>query len=162
MLERTNFPLLDLYLSYDQWKEEHQALSIRLRELCMLVSWHPGNYDFTAWDDHHREVRKLFITFMQDWQKHLYCEQQTIFPLARSAICGGAIGPVAVLEQDGSIAIQFYESYLQATADGAASEEALRLLQQVLMIINEHFRVEDENIVPVTDRLMEEIDYSGL
>ena len=26
----------------------------------------------------------------------------------------------------------------------------------------ENFRVEDENIVPITDRLMEEIDYSGL
>jgi hypothetical protein len=82
--------------------------------------------------------------------------------LAKSAICGGRIGPASVLEQDSSIAIQFYESYLQATADGAASEEALRLLQQVLMIITEHFRVEDENILPITDRLMEEIDYNGL
>lgn len=161
-MERTNSPLLDLYLTYDQWKEEHQALSVRLKELCMLVNWHPGNYHYIGWDSHHREVRELFLTFMQDWQQHLNGEQQTIFPLAKSAICGGRIGPVAVLEQDGCIALQFYESYLQATADGAAAEDALHLLQQVLMIITEHFRVEDETIIPVTDRLMEEIDYNGL
>ncbi|MCD9020686.1 hemerythrin domain-containing protein [Cohnella silvisoli] len=160
-MTQQNSPLLELYLTYDQWKEEHDTLHGRLLELCRLMKWNPGNYVYPDWSTHHRKVRESFLPFMRDWQQHLAKERKMIYPIAKSAICGGPMGPVAVLEQDGRIVDQFYEAYLQATEEGASPEDALCRLLQVLMIIAEHFRVEDEIVVPATERLMDEIEYSG-
>jgi hemerythrin-like domain-containing protein len=155
-MERSESPLLGLYLSYDEWKEEHNALHARLLELCRLMKWKPGNREHPDWASQHRKVKEEFIPFMQDWQRHLSRERDTIYPMAKSVICGGKMGPVAVLEQDGRIAEQFYDGYLQAVKEGASSEDTLYRLLQVLMIIAEHFRVEDETVVPAADRLMQD------
>ncbi|KIL36103.1 hypothetical protein SD71_08920 [Cohnella kolymensis] len=160
-MDNSNSALLDLYLTYDQWKEEHEALYARLLELCRLMKWNPSNYEYPDWDAHHRKVRNSFIPFMLDWQRHLSKERRTIYPIAKSLTCGGRIGPVAALEQDDRIAAQFYEEYQKVTKDGTSPEDALSRLLQVLMIIAEHFRVEDETVVPATDRLMEQLEYSS-
>jgi hemerythrin-like domain-containing protein len=160
-MPHTDPPLLDLYLTYDQWKEEHDALHERLLELCRYMKWNPGNYDYSDWDAHHRKVRDQFIPFMKDWQRHLAKERETVYPVAKSVICGGRMGPVAVLEQDVKIANQFYDGYLDAVRENAPAEDVLQRLLQVLMVIAEHFRVEDETILPLTERLMLEIEYGG-
>ncbi|WP_123040372.1 hypothetical protein [Cohnella candidum] len=154
-------PLLDLVLTYDQWKEEHDSLHRRLLDLCRFMKWNPVRDEMEDWEDHHQEVRKAFIPFMLDWQRHLSREVRTIYPFAKSATCAGRIGPVGVLEQDGTIAAQYYETYLKAVEAGAPAEEALPHLLQVLMIVAEHFRIEDETVVPATEQLMNEIAYSG-
>ncbi|WP_169306716.1 hemerythrin domain-containing protein [Cohnella pontilimi] len=160
-MERKDSPLLELYLNYDEWKEEHDALQSRLLELCRLMKWNPGNYEHANWEAHHRKVKDLwFLPFMRDWKRHLAKERNAIYPIAQSAICGGKMGPAAVLEQDGRIAETFFQEYLDAVKSGAPPEEALALLLQVLMIVAEHFRVEDESVVPVTEKLMEEIEYN--
>jgi hemerythrin-like domain-containing protein len=160
-MEHPESPLLELYLTYDEWKEEHDALQARLLDMCRLMKWNPGNYEHADWEAHHRKVKDYwFIPFMQDWQVHLAKERRTIYPIAKSVICGGKMGPAAVLEQDGRIAEVFYDEYIQAVREGASPEDALDRLLQVLMIIAEHFRVEDEMVVPVTEKLMKEIEYN--
>jgi hemerythrin-like domain-containing protein len=161
MPQQVTSPLFELYLRYDQWKEEHDDLHDRLRELCNLMRWNPGNFDYPFWGTHHRNVHDKFVAFMEDWQKHLAQEQEIIYPIARAAICGGRMGPAAVLEQEDAIAKQFYEAYLQAVEKVDSPEDCLSLLLQVLMIIAEHFRVEDETLVPAVERLMDEIEYIG-
>ncbi|TVY01973.1 hemerythrin domain-containing protein [Cohnella terricola] len=160
-MPQSGSPLLDLYLSYDQWKEEHDALHLRLRELCNLMRWNPGNYDQPCWDSHFRKVHGMFVDFMKDWRNHLVKERKVIYPIARTAICGGKMGPSAVLEQEDAIAGQFYEAYLQGVEEGESPENCLSRLLQVLLIIAEHFRMEDETVVPAAERLMDEIEYIG-
>jgi hemerythrin-like domain-containing protein len=160
-MQQSNSLLLELYLTYDQWKEEHDALHARLLELCRFMRWNPDNYEYTDWESHHRKVRNLFIPFMQDWRRHLDRERKTIYPVAKNFTCGGGMGPIAVLEQDDQIATQYYEAYIQAEEEGTPPEDALSRLLQVLMVIADHFRVEDESVVPLTEKLMEEIAYSG-
>ncbi|MBB6671758.1 hemerythrin domain-containing protein [Cohnella nanjingensis] len=157
----SNPPLLEWYLSHDQWREEHEALRDRLLELCRMMKWNPANYDYPDWEAHHLAVREKFIPFMRDWLRHLAMERRTVYPVARTAICGGRIGPVSVLEQDERIAGQFYDAYLQAAGRDASPEDALSHLLQVLIIVAEHFRVEEELVMPAAERLMEEIEYSG-
>ncbi|MCC3375958.1 hemerythrin domain-containing protein [Cohnella sp. REN36] len=157
----TDPPLLTWYLSHDQWREEHEALHDRLLELCRMMKWNPANYDYPDWETHHQAVREKFIPFMRDWRNHLSMERKTLYPVTKTAICGGRIGPVSVLEQDERIAGQFYEAYLEAAEGEASPEDALSRLLQVLMIVAEHFRVEEEVVVPAAERLMEEIEYSG-
>jgi hypothetical protein len=154
-------PLLDLYFAYDGWKEEHDALHARLLELCRYMRWNPSNYDMADWGAHHRKVRNLFVPFMQDWRRHVQREKQTIYPLAKSAGGGGRMGAVTALEQDDLIAEPYYRAYEKAVADGASPEDALSLLLQVLVIVAEHFRVENEIVVPFTEKLMDEIAYIG-
>jgi hypothetical protein len=67
--------LLELYLTYDQWKEEHEAMHARLLELCRFMRWNPTNYEHNDWESHHLKVRELFIPFMKDWQRHLNRER---------------------------------------------------------------------------------------
>lgn len=74
-MDRTESTLLDLYLTYDQWKEEHEALYARLLELCRLMKWNPSSYEQSDWEVYHCKVRKAFIPFMQDWQRHLNKER---------------------------------------------------------------------------------------
>ena len=159
--EMSRLPLLELYLTYDQWKDEHDSLHARLMELCRCVRWNPNNYDFPNWDTHHRLVRAAFIPFMQEWQTHVQRERLTIYPFAESAICGSRMGPVSVLEEEDRIVEQFYEDYLRTSEEGASPEDSLTRLMQILLIVAEHFRVEDETILPITERLMEELAYSG-
>lgn len=160
-MEKSETPLLELYMSYDQWKEEHEALHARLRELSNLMRWNPGNFDYPSWGPHLHKVHVKFVSFMEVWQNHLVKERKIMYPIARFAICGGRMGPVAVLEQEAAIAGNFYDAYLQAMEQEEPPEECLSLLHQVLMIIAEHFRVEDEMLVPAAERLMDEIEYSG-
>jgi hemerythrin-like domain-containing protein len=161
MPHAVNSPLYALYMRYDQWKEEHDALYGRLLELCKLMRWNPGNFDYPFWGTHHRNVHEKFIPFMNDWQAHLAREKEIIYPIAKSAICGGRMGPAAVLEQEDAIAGQFYEAYLAAVKAEESPEDCLSRLLQVLMIIAEHFRVENETVVPAAERLLEEIEYIG-
>lgn len=156
-MRQENAPLLELYLTYDQWKEEHDGLHARLTELCRHMRWNPNNYDYSDWDSHHRLVRAAFIPFMEDWQRHVQRERTTIYPFAKPAI---RIGPVSVLEEERFVK-SFYEDYLRSCEDGAEPEDSLSRLMQVLLIVAEHFRIEDETILPVTEKLMEEIAYSG-
>lgn len=160
-MQASESPILELYLMYDQWKEEHDALHARLLDLCKYMRWNPTNYELDDWDQHHRKVKALFEPFMRDWQMHLAREIKTIYPFARSATGAGRMGPVSVLEQDGRIAEQFYREYRKAVDDGKPPEDALYRLLQVLMIVAEHFRVEDEIVVPLTEKWMDEIAYSG-
>ncbi|MFB9278610.1 hemerythrin domain-containing protein [Cohnella cellulosilytica] len=161
MPHTVNSPLYDLYMRYDQWKEEHDALYDRLLELCRLMRWNPGNFDYPFWGAHHRGVHEKFVAFMTDWKAHLSKEKQVIYPIAKSAICGGRMGPAAVLEQEDAIACQFYDAYMAAVGSGESPEECLSRLLQVLMIVAEHFRVENETVVPAAERLLEEIEYIG-
>ncbi|RKP52973.1 hemerythrin domain-containing protein [Cohnella endophytica] len=153
--------LLESYRSYDQWKNEHDDLYVRLLELCRLMKWNPTNYDYSDWETHHRTVRGIFVPFMREWQVHLEKERKALYPIVEAAICGGPIGPASVLEQDGRIVGQFQEQYEKAVGEGVEPEEALRLMLQVLTVVAEHFRLEDENVVPATERFMEQIEYSG-
>ncbi|XID94753.1 hemerythrin domain-containing protein [Paenibacillaceae bacterium WGS1546] len=161
MPHREASTLLELYMGYDRWKEEHDALQERLRELCNLMRWNPGNFDFPYWGTHHRAVHEKFVAFMADWQSHVAHERRILYPIAKSAICGGRMGPVAVLEQEDLIAEQFFNDYMQAVENEEGPEECLSRLLQVLMIIAEHFRTENETLVPAAERLMEEIEYIG-
>lgn len=154
-------PLLDLYLSYDQWKEEHDALRDKLNKLCVKMRWNPGNFDYPYWGTHLRQVHEDFMPFMEEWQTHLDKERTIVYPIAKYSGKGGRMGQVSVLEQDDRIALQFYESYLLSLESGEPAEESLTRLLQTLIIISEHFRVEDETIVPAAERLMEEIEYIG-
>lgn len=162
-MQQLKSPLLELYLTYDQWKEEHDALHTRMLELCRFMRWNPANYEYNEWESHYRKVQSLFIPFMEDWKRHLEREKQTIYPVIKVFTCGGGIGPIAVLEQDDQIANQYYKAYVKAEAEGEGMppEEALSNLLQVLMVVANHFRVEDEWIVPLTEQWMEEIEYSG-
>lgn len=160
-MPNSNNRLLELYLTYDQWKEEHDALHERLLELCRFMKWNPTNYEFHDWDDHHRKVSAKFVPFMKDWSAHLAKERQMVYPVADSFLTSGPIGPVAALEQDVNIALYYYDSYKEALEAGASAEDALYRLLQVVIIVAEHFRVEDETILPATERLMEQIEYGG-
>jgi len=160
-MRSSEMPLLEFYRTYDQWKEEHDDLHARLIELCRFLTEKPAPDEHTDWDARHRLVRDTFLPFMEDWLRHLSRERATIYPFAQRATCGGAIGPIPVLEQDQRIVDQFYESYLIAAYRGESAEELLSRLLQVLMVIAEHFRVEDETVLPATEKLMDEIEYSG-
>jgi hemerythrin-like domain-containing protein len=154
-------PLFDLFLTFDQWKDEHDALHARLLEICRFMKWNPSNYEYNDWDAHHRKVREQFLPFIHDWQDHLAKERAMVYPVAKNAICGGRMGPVAVLEQDVRIAAQFFESYQEAVTEGVPVEDALCRLLQVLMVIVEHFRLENETVLPAAERMLDEIDYYG-
>jgi len=159
MSEQARPPLVDLYLGYDQWKEQRDELRRRLQELCKLMRWNPGNFDYPYWGSHHRTVHDKFIAFMVDWQENLERNRRVLYPIAKTALCGGRMIPAAALEQEDAIAGHFYEAYLQAVNDGESPEDCLSRLHQVLLIISEHFRTEDETLVPAAERLMDEIEY---
>jgi len=153
--------LWQMVIAYDQWKEEHAQLYERLLELCRFMRWNPGNYEYHDWSAHHQLVREKFLPFMAAWQRHLLIEQSMIYPLTRSKLGGGRIGTAGVLEEDSRIASQYYDAYVKAVEDGVSPEEALSHLLQVLIIVAEHFRIEDETLVPAAEQLMDEIEYSG-
>lgn len=152
-------PLLELYNSYDQWKDEHDALKANLLELCRLLTWNPTNFDYADWDGFHRQIRSQFVTFFKDWELHQERERRMIHPVAKPC-AGGQWLPVAVLEKERRLAEQFFLAYLEKA--GTTAEEALISMQQVLMLLTEHFRVEEESVIPATEKLLEQIEYSAL
>ena len=160
-MQRPESNLWELYVTYDEWKEEHDALQDPLLHLCRLMKWNPSNYDQQDWTAHHQEARRLLVPFMKAWQRHLDRERGTIFPFARTLVPGGRMGPIGVLEHDSRIADQYYDAYLRVVEEGASPEESLSHLLQVLMIVHEHFRIEEDTIIPATEQLMREIEYSG-
>lgn len=160
-MQRPESNLWELYVTYDEWKEEHDSLHERLLDLCRLMKWNPHNYDQPDWTAHHLEARRLLVPFMHAWRRHLDRERGTIFPIARTLVPGGSMGPIGVLEHDSRIADQYYDAYLRAVEEGASPEESLSHLLQVLMIVHEHFRIEEDTIIPATEQLMREIEYSG-
>ncbi|MFC5406144.1 hypothetical protein [Cohnella soli] len=159
--EKEQAPLLELYLTYDQWKEKHDSLYARLMELCRCMRWNPSNYECANWESHHRLVRATFIPFMEEWKKYVQQEKLTIYPFAKASIRGDESSPVTPLEEDDRLVTLFYEHYVRAYEEGATPEDSLARVMQVLLIVTEHFRIEDETILPITEKLMEDLAYSG-
>jgi len=159
MTEETRPPLVNLYLGYDQWKERHDELRGKLGELQALMRWNPGNFDYPFWGAHHRAVHGPFVAFMADWTKLAEQNRSVIYPIARTALGGGKMGLAAALEQEEAIVNQFYESYLRAVNEGEPPEDCLSRLLQVLLILSERLRTEEETVVPTAERLLDEIEY---
>ncbi|MFD1953445.1 hemerythrin domain-containing protein [Paenibacillus thailandensis] len=161
MLTQTKTTLLDFYDSYDQWKEEREALQERLRGLCRYMRLKPDRDKPNAWSELHLELREQFLAFMKDWQRYIRLERSVIYPVAARQGGTGQNGAASVLKEDDRLAAEFYEAYLSGCREGATDEEALDRMFQSLMIIAEHLRIEDETVVPQTERLMDEIAYNG-
>lgn len=153
--------VLKLVNTFDRWKEEHELLHERLLELCRYMRWNPGNYEYHDWSAHHRLVREKFLPFMEAWQRHLHTERMTIYPLARSIPPERLVGIVDGPEQHCRFVARAYESYANAVAEGASPEEALSLLLEVLVLVADRFRVEEEKLLPAAEQLLVEIEYNG-
>lgn len=160
-------PLLECYRTFDQIKEEHDALKKRLRELSQTIKWNPAGFEYVNCAATLRQTEETFRQFMDDLNRYLAREERVLFPVAMP-YTGGAMGPVKVLEQDYILARQFYETFLEkneryaATGDPKDAEEAISCLLQVLMIVSEHFRVEEDAVFPTAESLMEDIEYGSL
>ncbi|WP_276358003.1 hemerythrin domain-containing protein [Cohnella caldifontis] len=160
-MRTTELSVLEMYLSYDQWKEEHDALQERLLELCRYMRRHPDRDDPVDAEIELRSAMQRFEPFMRDWLTHLQRERDTVYPFAKSLTGGGSIGPISVLEQDGRIAERFYREYRQSLEVGERAGEVLSRMLQVLVIAAEHFRIENEVVLPATEKWMDEVAYSG-
>ncbi|WEK54875.1 MAG: hypothetical protein P0Y55_01995 [Candidatus Cohnella colombiensis] len=159
-------PLLELYNGYDRWKDEYLSLRIRHRELCRLLKWNPNNFDYPDWDGFHSSIQQRFLDFFRDWEQHQQQEQRFIYPIAKSST-GGTSLPVSVLEQESGLTQQFYEAYkekagLLESNSNLLAEEALISMLQVLLLLSEHFRVEDEFVIPIIETLLEQLEYNSL
>lgn len=153
--------LLDFYGGYDRWKEEHDSLQERLLDLCRYMRANPDRSRPNGWSEVHNEVRDLFLAFMKDWRRYVRLEKKIIYPVAALAGGSGEGITLSVLMQDDKLVADFFEAYLAACREGVSDEEALSRLFQSLMIIAEHFRIEDESVLPRTERIMDEIAYNG-
>lgn len=159
-------PLLELYYSYDQWTEERAVLQERHRELSQLLKWNPNNFDYPDWEGFHRQIQQQFVDFFRDWDRHQECEQRMIVPIAHSC-AGGYWLPVQLLEKESLLARQFYQNYeenagLAGSGPKQPAEQSLIMMLQVLMLLSEHFRTEEETVIPAIESLLEQVDYSAL
>lgn len=159
--------LLECLNTFDQVKEEHAALKTRLNDLLQMIQWDSNGSAYVECKATLDLAKDKFVAFMEDLERYLAREERTLFPVARPHT-GGAMGPVNVLVQDHVLAREFYEAFLDkndryaATGEYKDAEEALSYLMQMLMIVSEHFRVEEDVVFPTTERLMEDIEHNGL
>ncbi|MFC5700309.1 hemerythrin domain-containing protein [Cohnella faecalis] len=160
-MPHSNPPMLELYREYDQWKAEHEELQVEVRLLCAYVQRKRSSFDYERWERQHEELDERFRAFMSNWHRLLNKERRAIYPIAKP-LTGGRAGPIAVLEQDGQIADLYYAEYVKLSAEGALTDETLTCLHQCLLIVSEHFRIENEVLLPVTEMLMDHIELGSL
>jgi len=159
--------LLECVNTFEQVKEQHAALKARLDDLLQTIEWDPNGSAYVECSAALDLAKDKFIAFMEDVERYLAREERSLFPVARPQT-GGAMGPVNVLVQDHVLAKEFFGEFLEKnrryelTGEYKDAEEALTYLMQLLMIVSEHLRVEEDVLFPTTERLMEDIEHNGL
>ncbi|MDF2651912.1 MAG: hypothetical protein K0Q73_7717 [Paenibacillus sp.] len=151
---------------YELWIEDHNKWKEKVHGFDTKLKNNPIDFQSDDWSDALRGLKQESLVLMKELDRYLEEEERSIFPAAKLYTCG-KIGPVSALEQDHLLAKHFYEMFLEqassaaAYLDRGAAEDALSCLKQVLMIVSEHFRIEEQTVFPSKERIMAELLSSG-
>src|SRR5262245_36541396 len=98
-MNATRMNMLDFYSEYDQWRERHDGLQLRLSALCGYLQKLQKSVNADDCQKMHGELKEPFLSFMQDWQGYIRQEREMIFPIAAPA-SGDSFNPALFLRQD--------------------------------------------------------------
>ncbi|TLS52599.1 hypothetical protein FE782_08155 [Paenibacillus antri] len=159
----TRYSLLVFSRTFEPMVEEHDALKKRMRRL-----QHEVRADAAIADPIQllRRTKDEFVDFMQDLASYAAWEEHAIFPVVLPNATHGP-STVTVLEHNVEISAHYFRTFLDMTRNEAAMEreahaaEALSNMALTLQHIGKYFKLEEQLVFPVSERLMDTLAYNA-
>lgn len=156
-------PVTELGELFEQLTVEHEQLKKQLQTLYIRARAVGANHRVHNWHAALTSLRKEVDRFLKSLDEHSEWEEEIIFPL----VClhsGKSISIFYVIEQEHEIAKQYIEDFLaemdivQDHIGSVQAHELAACLLQALYILNEHFRKEEELIIPFTEKMLVDME----
>ncbi|MCI3922218.1 hypothetical protein MO973_18475 [Paenibacillus sp. TRM 82003] len=157
------YSLLVFYHTFDDMKAEHAELKHRLRQLHRAAK---------TSDEHEIAVflvqmEDAFIRFMEDVKSYAAKEERDILPVAGPHTELGE-SAVPILENNLQMACHYYVTFLDMKRNTDAAllplftNERYLCLMRALAHVIKYFRIEEEFVFPVSERVMTDLAYNAL
>ncbi|MFH5185251.1 hemerythrin domain-containing protein [Paenibacillus sp. TAB 01] len=161
--------MAELAYATDRLKEEHEQLRNRLRVLetsakeVMLLN------DVAKSLQMIQKLRNETAQFELELERHSEWEEQRLFPFLLNYFHiqqAPTIRPSFwVLEKDHQLGVSFIQSFHETMIDTAPLgvkkqlTEAASALLQACLILNDHFAMEEQLILPLTEKVLTDLEY---
>lgn len=155
-------PVAELSDLFEKMYREHEQLKEKLNKLYLRSRAVGANHRIHNWYAALTSLRKEVDQFVEDLEAHAEWEERQIFPL----VClhtGRSIGIFHIVEQEHEIAQLYLDDFLaemdlvQKNYIGTVQAHDLAsYLLQAYYILNEHFRKEEELVMPFIDKILED------
>jgi regulator of cell morphogenesis and NO signaling len=154
LFEPIVYSLYQMNESIGQLREEHRFLQVSLQELSLLAREMERKTVVSLEDDTLRNLKIKGFAFKRDLDNHAVWEEQVLFPMIAWYL-GEEPEQLTLMEQDHVIA----DSYIQAFLDvlerlpvrNNEDQAMANCLSQAKVILNDHFRLEEEVLVKLLD-----------
>lgn len=112
------------------------------------------------------QLRNRAMDFLTNLDRHFEWEKKELLPML-GGYAGQEEGPtlkptIWAVAQDYSLAKQYLDEFLKVciqSQEGFNQEEAISCLLQGCLALFEHFRLEQEVVLPLADQMLTDIDY---
>lgn len=157
------YSLLVFSRTFEPMVEEHAALKRRLRRLQREVRAGAAIADPI---ERLRLTSEEFVDFMHDLASYAAWEEHAIFPVVLPNATHGP-SAVTVLEHNAELSAHYFRTFLDITRSRAATEreehaaEALSNMALTLQHIGKYFKLEEELVFPVSERLLDTLAYNA-
>lgn len=147
----------------EQLREEHLELKKKMAGFYDVAKTAGRDETVADWSGTLRELRLNIEAFMADMDSHSLWEDQVLFPMVQE-YTGKDMGPVAVMEHEHELAKMNVQRFLDQTESlpetvGAEeAKEAASYLLQVYVILNDHFKKEEEVLFPLAEQMLTDIE----
>lgn len=153
----------------DRLKEEHEQLRSRLRiletnakEVMLLNDMAKGLQLLQA-------LKDQTVQFEKELERHSEWEEQRLFPFLMTYFHSQLTPTIRpsfwVLEKDHQLGVSFIQSFHETRIDAASLgvkkqlTEAASALLQACLILNDHFAMEEQLILPLTEKVLTDLEY---
>ncbi|WP_164779432.1 hemerythrin domain-containing protein [Paenibacillus kobensis] len=163
----------ELTLLESRIRQEHRLLRHQIRMVEMYAKEAMLIEDPAASKQLVLQLEDQLEQFVMDLERHAAWEQTELYPLLLAYYHHDSSPTIRpsfwVLEKEYQLGISFIQSFHEAisqmagcacdcTGRSCASEAAAHLVQACL-IFNDHFTMEEELVLPMTDKVLTDLDY---
>ncbi|MGO4547982.1 hemerythrin domain-containing protein [Paenibacillus sp. 2TAB23] len=157
-----------LSFATDRLKEEHEHLRNQLKifeshakEVILIDDTEKGLQIL-------QQLRSGLLPFMYDLEQHVEWEKQDLFPFLMSYFNREPVPTIRpslwVLEKDHQLSVSFIHSFdeavtaIESTAVKKELAEAAAHLVQACLLLNDHFTMEEQIILPLTEKILMDLE----
>lgn len=143
----------------DKLREEHNVLKDELADLCNLAKTVGQDESISNWSNSIEQLRSRIIRFMNQLDVHSLWEDQVLYPMV-AGYTGRDMGPLAMLEYEHDLAKEHVRKFIEVTdlagtlVNSQDAKEAASYLLQAYIVLNDHFRKEEEQLFPIAEQML--------
>lgn len=161
---QSSHPTIEFIAAADRLSEDHIELKAKLLNLYKRMKQIVYGIDSLDWDDELNQLKSSVVLFMRDLDDHSRWEEANVFPMVALYMTTDK-GVLSMMEEDHELAKQYLQAFLsgleqlETPVSKQDARHAVAYLLEAYEILSEHFTMEEELIVPLTDRILTDIDY---